>query len=410
MTGVLQRAQSTTALEQDPTELRAAGREVGMRAWTLAAAEARARPRAAGSPAWRGGAAVAAAEHLGGLLSAVTRSATARTAISQVLVRCAAVVEDATALRARAAALEATDWAEQSAAASARAALRAATSSGPLLPPCSWDPQSPLRRAAARLRGEADDLVADAVRRAVHDLGELRPRSADRSFLAAQVAGFGRGAWDAVQSLAPLVRLASPGSALTDPKAWRSGAGGLVSGLAGAVLQPRKAIPALLGWDQLRQGRYGEWLGGMLAGAAVPGGRAGRLDGVAARGTVRLADRGGRVLLLAGVSVPRGFPQRIQDLSPRRRTHILDGDKNGGGHRAANAGHDKSPFPADWSDDQIISRVMAAAMNPQVVQRGFHGRFLIFADQDGIILRVVVNADGSVRTGHPVASLPTHMP
>jgi hypothetical protein len=41
-------------------------------------------------------------------------------------------------------------------------------------------------------------------------------------------------------------------------------------------------------------------------------------------------------------------------VSPDAKIHILDGDRQGGGHRHGTGQPGKSEFPPDWSDDKII--------------------------------------------------------
>jgi hypothetical protein len=51
------------------------------------------------------------------------------------------------------------------------------------------------------------------------------------------------------------------------------------------------------------------------------------------------------------------------EVSASARTHILEGDMRGGGHRhGANRG--KSEFPHSWSDDDIISAIEDVANDP----------------------------------------------
>lgn len=90
-------------------------------------------------------------------------------------------------------------------------------------------------------------------------------------------------------------------------------------------------------------------------------------------------------------------------VSSERRTHILDGDTTGGGHRHG-AGLNKSEFPAGWSDDKIMQVVESVADDPaatRTVQP--NGRTRIEAVREGILVRVIVDPDGvSIRTAHPV--------
>jgi len=170
------------------------------------------------------------------------------------------------------------------------------------------------------------------------------------------------------------------------------------------VQHPLDALQTVAGADQLRDGAYGEWLGGMVAGAVIPGGR---MDGLGSRALVRLVDRGGPVNVRIGLRIPRGYPVHIKDLDPRRRVHILDGDgpNEGGGHRAG-TGKGKSEFPASWSDDEIIERVMKTAMRPEHVGSRPNGSLEAWATHDGVHIKVAVSRDGQVITAYPVRRLP----
>jgi Bacterial EndoU nuclease len=90
-------------------------------------------------------------------------------------------------------------------------------------------------------------------------------------------------------------------------------------------------------------------------------------------------------------------------VSRDRRTHILDGDATGGGHRNG-AGRGKSEFPPGWSDDKIIDEIESVANDPDS-QRSLqpNGRTRVEGTRDGIDIRVIVDPDGaSIRTGHPL--------
>ncbi|MCA1712730.1 MAG: EndoU domain-containing protein [Actinobacteria bacterium] len=101
--------------------------------------------------------------------------------------------------------------------------------------------------------------------------------------------------------------------------------------------------------------------------------------------------------------LPDAFPRHIADLRPDRRRHILDGDgpNKGGGHRPGVGKAGKTEFPADWTDDDIIRRVMQTAMRPDRVEPSF-GKFVALARHDGVTVRVVVRADGHVWTAYPL--------
>lgn len=54
----------------------------------------------------------------------------------------------------------------------------------------------------------------------------------------------------------------------------------------------------------------------------------------------------------------------LVNVSPARRTHILDGDATGGGHGPGRNVSGKSEFPSTLSDDEIIAGIEAIANDP----------------------------------------------
>jgi hypothetical protein len=123
---------------------------------------------------------------------------------------------------------------------------------------------------------------------------------------------------------------------------------------------------------------------------------------------VRAADRGGAVRVRPGIRLPIGFPVHIEDLLPHRRRHILDGDgpKKGGGHRAGTGKPRKTEFPADWTDDDIIRRVMQTAMHPEEAILQENERFAAWAMHNGVKVKVVIDRGGVVLTAHPEPGYP----
>jgi hypothetical protein len=85
-----------------------------------------------------------------------------------------------------------------------------------------------------------------------------------------------------------------------------------------------------------------------------------------------------------------------------RRTHILDGDHTGGGHRNG-AGHpDKTEFPAGWDDDRIIDAALAVARDPdQPPHQQENGRWQMSGSQDGVDIVTIVQSDGGLWTAWP---------
>ncbi len=88
--------------------------------------------------------------------------------------------------------------------------------------------------------------------------------------------------------------------------------------------------------------------------------------------------------------------------SPERRTHILEGDKTVGGHRAGTGIPGKSEFPASWSDDKIMHYISDVATDPQstfIPSRG--GRTIARGVREGIEIQVVIGSDGEIVTAYP---------
>jgi Bacterial EndoU nuclease len=86
-----------------------------------------------------------------------------------------------------------------------------------------------------------------------------------------------------------------------------------------------------------------------------------------------------------------------------RATHILDGDKTGGGHRAGTGIPRKTEFPAEWEDDKILGTIKSVARDPDVKpdEPQSNGRWLYEGMRDGVHTYVVVNPDGTVWTAWP---------
>lgn len=84
------------------------------------------------------------------------------------------------------------------------------------------------------------------------------------------------------------------------------------------------------------------------------------------------------------------------------RTHILDGDKSGGGHRFG-AGRGKSEFPKSWSDDDIIEAIEDVANSPASAEKpGYHGKVQRAGVRDRVLIIVIVDpSTGEVVTGYP---------
>jgi hypothetical protein len=102
--------------------------------------------------------------------------------------------------------------------------------------------------------------------------------------------------------------------------------------------------------------------------------------------------------------------------SPARRTHILDRDATGGGHRWPGASPDKTPFPQGWSDDEIMHAVSDVATDPSLTPRNVTGppgslktnagnpaRQEVFGYRNGVCIRVITEPLGEgIITAHPI--------
>ncbi|MGY4098711.1 WXG100-like domain-containing protein [Nocardia sp. R16R-3T] len=104
----------------------------------------------------------------------------------------------------------------------------------------------------------------------------------------------------------------------------------------------------------------------------------------------------------------RQRPESLR-LDDERRTHILDGDATGGGHRHGTGKPGKTEFPADWDDDKIIEVTWAVAeawSNPQL-RESLDGRtgathFWQLEDvHEGVHVVVRVGVDGRILTAWP---------
>jgi RHS repeat-associated protein len=108
-------------------------------------------------------------------------------------------------------------------------------------------------------------------------------------------------------------------------------------------------------------------------------------------------------------------PYTVDLASPQRRTHILDGDATGGGHRWPGL-PGKTPFPQSWSDDQIMHNVSDIATDPSLTpnytkgapgshytRAGDPSRYNVVGQRDGVDIKVVVEPAGEgIITAHPV--------
>jgi Bacterial EndoU nuclease len=98
--------------------------------------------------------------------------------------------------------------------------------------------------------------------------------------------------------------------------------------------------------------------------------------------------------------------------SPARRTHILDGDATGGGHRWPGQ-PDKTPFPKSWTDDEIMHADSDIATDPSLqwnwtkggpngyTRAGDPARAEVFGVRNGLCVKAVVEPAGEgIITAH----------
>jgi filamentous hemagglutinin len=98
-------------------------------------------------------------------------------------------------------------------------------------------------------------------------------------------------------------------------------------------------------------------------------------------------------------------------IDDKTRQHILDGDKNSGGHRSGTGIPGKSEFPPDWSDDEIIGKISDIVTDPASTRSpGFKDRTVVTGTRDGIDIAVVVSRDGKVVTAFPTNTPRNPMP
>ncbi|HWD04580.1 MAG TPA: EndoU domain-containing protein [Amycolatopsis sp.] len=76
----------------------------------------------------------------------------------------------------------------------------------------------------------------------------------------------------------------------------------------------------------------------------------------------------------------------------------------GGGHAPGTGRRATSEFPPDWSNEKIISVIKDVANDPSEPRRKlYNGRWRCVGERFGVQVVVLVDADGFVHTGYPVA-------
>jgi hypothetical protein len=92
---------------------------------------------------------------------------------------------------------------------------------------------------------------------------------------------------------------------------------------------------------------------------------------------------------------------------PERTTHILDGDRWGGGHRHGTGRPEKTEFPSGWDDEKIIGHILDVARAPydQPVLQPNH-RWRVHGQRDDVGITVIVRPDGRIWSAWPDACSP----
>jgi hypothetical protein len=92
-------------------------------------------------------------------------------------------------------------------------------------------------------------------------------------------------------------------------------------------------------------------------------------------------------------------------VSPERRVHILDGDADGGGggHRHGVGKPGKTEFPANWSDEKVISTVLDVARKPDKppTRQDWNDTWLCAGTRDNVEVTAVIERSGDILTGWP---------
>jgi hypothetical protein len=106
-------------------------------------------------------------------------------------------------------------------------------------------------------------------------------------------------------------------------------------------------------------------------------------------------------------AMDRPAPDAIH-ISPDRSTHILDGDKYGGGHRHGTGKPGKTEFPASWDDQKVVDTALDVARKPDQapVLQDRNNRWLCVGTRDSVEVSVIVLPGGDVWTAWPEEGSP----
>jgi hypothetical protein len=90
-------------------------------------------------------------------------------------------------------------------------------------------------------------------------------------------------------------------------------------------------------------------------------------------------------------------------LTPQQSTHILTGDRSGGGHAPGTGIAGKTEFPQGWSDDAIVAAALSVARDPETLRRSHvPDRWEATGVRAGVRIRAVVRDDGFIVTAIPL--------
>jgi len=99
---------------------------------------------------------------------------------------------------------------------------------------------------------------------------------------------------------------------------------------------------------------------------------------------------------------PHPTPAAIH-LTSQQATHILTGDRSGGGHAPGIGLPGKTEFPRGWTGAAITAAALSVARDPQTLQRSrISDRWEATGVRDGVRIRVVVRDDGFIVTAIPL--------
>jgi hypothetical protein len=104
--------------------------------------------------------------------------------------------------------------------------------------------------------------------------------------------------------------------------------------------------------------------------------------------------------------VARPGPDTIH-VNSERATHVLDGDRWGGGHRHGTGRPGKTEFPADWDDKKVLGLVQDVARAPDGVPilQPNH-RWRVQGERDGVTIFAIVQPDGKIWSAWPQEGSP----